>query len=347
MNKKILYVWEHDVSLGDSLTNFHAHLCVVKNKYPLSIIHAIVNPRTYNTGVTNLLINKGLIDFVYPFHINKIDNDINVSYKNLLLNINFDIVIHNKHSSVESTNLIKKIFDKQIHLQTSESNFKFEDLFEYFNISYGDEYLRILKECYHTNYVDLFVKSYLDKSNNKKTMALFSGSTRPLANLGKDGINIITKLAEELKIHVFLVGTSMHNLYNNNGVNWEEIYKLDYLNSTNLIGNNWIKTTSLLNKLDIVVSGPTGASMITPLINKSQIVIMGGDSPIMEGCLNGYTLSKYTSIVKCECENYPCGLHNKINSNVTKYNTCISNSNPICLNEELNLESIKNLLLKI
>jgi len=344
--KKILYIWDHAVSFGDSLTNFHAHLSVVKNKYPFSIIYVIVNPLTYTTGVTNLLIDKGLIDFVYPFFINKINNDDSGYYKELLLKINVDIVIHNNGTSEETVNLVKSIFNNQIHLQTSECDFKLQNLFNYFNISYGNEYLSILKESYHTNYVSLFVNSYLAKTNNKKTLALFSGSTRPLANIAKEGVDIITKLANELNIHVFLVGTSIHNLYDINGLNWEDIYSRDYQGSTNLIGNNWAKTVSILNKVDLIISGPTGASMMAPLINKHQIIITGGDSSIMEGCLDSYTFLKYTTKLKCSCENYPCDVNAK-KTNIDLYKKCFDDKHPFCLNQNLNQESLRNLLMNI
>ena len=344
--KKILYIWEHAVSFGDSLTNFHAHLSVVKNKYPLSIIYVIVNPLTYNTGVTNLLLTKGLIDFVYPFYINKINDGYNFYYKNLLIKNNIYIVIHNNGSSEESVNLIKNIFNDQIHLQTSECDFKLQNLFNYFNISYGNEYLSILKESYHADYVSLFVNSHLEKTNNKKTIALFSGSTRPLANIAKEGVEIITKLANELNIYVFLVGTSIHNLYDTNGLNWEDIYSRDYQGSTNLIGNNWVKTVSILNKMDLIISGPTGASMMAPLINKNQIIVTGGDTSIMEGCLDSYTFLKYTTKLKCGCENYPCDVNAK-KVNIDLYKKCFDDKHPLCLNENLNQESLKDLLMNI
>jgi len=344
--KKILYIWEHAVSFGDSLTNFHAHLSVVKNKYPLSIIYVIVNPLTYNTGVTNLLMNKGLIDFVYPFYINKINEGDNFYYKNLLLKNNIDIIIHNNGTSYDTINLVKSIFNNQIHLQTLECDFKLQNLFDYLNISPGNEYLSILKESYHDDYISLFVNSCLEKTNNKKTIALFSGSTRPLANIAKEGVNIITKLANELNIHVFLVGTSVHNLYDINGLNWEDIYGQDYQGSTNLIGNNWVKTVSILNKMNLIISGPTGASMMAPLINKNQIIVIGGDTSIMEGCLDSYTFSKYTTKLKCRCENYPCDVTVK-KVNIDLYKKCFENKHPLCLNENLNQENLRELLINI
>lgn len=344
--KKILYLWEFDVSLGDSLTNFHAHLSLVKDKYPLSIIYTVVNPRTYITGVTNLLLNKGLIDFVYPFYISKIKEESNVYYKNLVQNLDIDIIIHNNYSPIKSIEFIKEIFADKIHLQTSGSNYGLQDLFEYFNISYGDEYLKILKTCYHSNYVNQFVETCIKTSNNKKTIAIFSGSTRPLANVGKEGVTNIVKLINSLDMHAFLVGTSINNLYDSNGVNWEIIYKNDYTGSTNIVGNNWIKINALLDKIDVVITGPTGAAMISPLINKKQIIILGGDSPIMEGCLNGYTLSEYTTKLNCTCENYPCALNiNKKNQSL--YDKCLNEKNPQCLNENININDLKQLLINI
>ena len=121
---KILYVWEHDVSLGDALTNFHAHLSIVKDRNPLSIIYVISHPRTYNTGVLNLLIDKGLIDFVYPFQISKLNDELNGHFKNLLINLNIDIIIHNKHTEYESVKLLQDEFKNSIHLQTNDSNLK-------------------------------------------------------------------------------------------------------------------------------------------------------------------------------------------------------------------------------
>ena len=336
--KKILYIWEHAVSFGDSLTNFHAHLSVVKNKYPLSIIYVIVNPLTYNTGVTNLLMNKGLIDFVYPFYINKINEGDNFYYKNLLLKNNIDIIIHNNGTSYDTINLVKSIFNNQIHLQTLELTHNLLMLLP--------EYLSILKGSYHDDYISLFVNSCLEKTNNKKTIALFSGSTRPLANIAKEGVNIITKLANELNIHVFLVGTSVHNLYDINGLNWEDIYGQDYQGSTNLIGNNWVKTVSILNKMNLIISGPTGASMMAPLINKNQIIVIGGDTSIMEGCLDSYTFSKYTTKLKCRCENYPCDVTAK-KVNIDLYKKCFENKHPLCLNENLNQENLRELLINI
>jgi hypothetical protein len=259
---------------------------------------------------------------------------------------NIDIVIHNNGSSEESVNLIKNIFSDQIHLQTSECDFKLRNLFNYFNISYGNEYLSILKESYHADYVSLFVNSHLEKTNNEKTIALFSGSTRPLANIAKEGVEIITKLANELNIYVFLVGTSIHNLYDTNGLNWEDIYSRDYQGSTNLIGNNWVKTVSILNKMDLIISGPTGASMMAPLINKNQIIVTGGDTSIMEGCLDIYTFLKYTTKLKCGCENYPCDINAK-KVNFDLYKKCFADKHPLCLNENLNQESLKDLLMNI
>ena len=341
--KKILYIWEYDVSFGDSLTNFHENLSLVRNKLPLSIIYAVINPRTYNTGVTNLLLSKGLIDFVYPFNISKINEESNNSFKTLIKYLDVDIIIHNNYSSIKSVELIKEMFSNKIHLQTPNSNFGLNDLFKYFNINYGDEYLGILKKSYHSNYINQFVDTCIETSNNKKTIAIFSGSTRPLANVGKEGVTNIINLIDFLNMHTFLVGTSINNLYDINGVNWEEIYTNNYKSSTNIIGNNWTKTTALLDKVDIIISGPTGAAMISPLINKKQILILGGDSPIMKDCINEYTYNEYTLNLKCNCINYPCDI-NSVKKNKELYDTCFKEKNAKCLNENLNIIDLQTLL---
>jgi len=277
----------------------------------------------------------------------KINEDSNYDFRNLIQNLDIDIIIHNNYSEIKCVELIKEMFVNKIHLQTSGCNYGLDDLFQYFNINYGNEYLSILKQCYHSNYIDEFVKKCIETSNNKKTIAIFSGSTRPFANIGKEGVTNIVKLINSLNMHAFLVGTSINNLYDtNNGVNWEKIYKNDYEGSTNIIGNNWIKIITLLNRVDMVITGPTGAAMIPPLINKKQIIILGGDSPIMEGCLDGYTLPEYTTKLKCMCENYPC--ESTINiKNQSLYDTCFNEKNPQCLNKNININDLKQLLISI
>lgn len=345
--KKFLYVVEHDMSFGDSLTNFHSHISFIKDKYPFSIIYVIVHPRTFNTGVTNLLIDKGLIDFAFPLELGKINSDNNIFFKTHLLNLGVDYVVVNKHTSQESVNLFIQLFKNVEFLQTPESSFGIGDLFEYFKISFNEEYLKILKKSYHTDYVSQFTESCISVSNNKKTVALFSGSTRVLANLGKEGVRRISELTFKLNQHLFLVGTSKYNLYNvNEGVNWSEIYNCDYQTATNLIGNNWSKTISLLKRVDMIISGPTGAAMISPLINKKQILILGGDSPIMKDCINGYTYNEYTLNLKCNCVNYPCGI-NLVKTNKELYDTCFTQRNAKCLNENLNINDLQSLLEKI
>ena len=66
------------------------------------------------------------------------------------------------------------MFSNKIHLQTPNSNFGLNDLFKYFNINYGDEYLGILKKSYHCNnygllnYVETMYLIYNKCTTNKK-----------------------------------------------------------------------------------------------------------------------------------------------------------------------------------
>jgi hypothetical protein len=339
---KVLYVWQHDVSLGDSLTNFYSHLSLIKEKHPNSIIYAVVNPRTYNTSVTNIFLQKGLIDFVYPFYIKNIEE--NHAYKFILENTKFDLIIHNQHSEKDVLELTRKTFPTGLHLQTLESNFGLLNIFEYCQVNHND-FLKILKKSYHTDYISEFANRTLSVSDKKK-VCIFSGSTRPLANVGYKGLQKIIDLTSSLNFHNFLVGTSTFNLYSKDGIDWNCIYENTYENTTNLIGNNWYKILEVMKKSDIIISGPTGAAMIPPLINKNQILILGGDSPIMEGCINGYTNQEYTSKLPCKCVNYPCDVNNSKTDNI-KYNKCFVDKNPLCLNEEINVDDLSNILKSI
>ena len=337
----ILYVWQHDVSLGDSLTNFHSHLCIIKQKHPNSIIYTIVHPRTYNTSVVNVFLKKGLIDFVYPFYIKNINIDENYDYKCILERTKFELVIHNQHSEKDVVDITKKMYPNSLHLQTFESAYGLLNILEYCQINHTD-FLKTIKDGYHIDYINEFVKNILSISNKKK-VCIFSGSTRPLANIGYEGLQKIINITSSLNFHNFLVGTSIFNLYDKHGQNWNSIYEKSYVNTTNLIGNNWYKTLEVMKKCDIIISGPTGAAMISPVINKKQILILGGDSPIMDDCINVYTNQQYTNKLPCKCVNYPCGLNN-LKIDLIKYNKCFNEKHPICLNEEINVEDLTELL---
>jgi hypothetical protein len=340
---KILYVWEHDVSLGDSLTNFYSHLSILKEKHRDSIIYVIIHPRTYNTDVSNILLERGLIDFVFPIHINKVNDVIYDHYMSLLQNIKFDIILHNQHSQKSSCELINDIYPDALILQTMESDFGYLPLFEYCDLNHV-EFLEKLRKVYHTDYTLDFVRRATSHASFQKKVCIFSGSTRPLASISSEGINKIVEATSDLGYHNFLIGTSTFNIYTDSGVNWNVIYGHEYKNTTNLIGNNWNKTLKFINESDVVISGPTGAAMISPLINKKQILIVGGDSPIMEGCINGYTNGIDTLKCKCKCVNYPCDPHNtKID--IEKYNGCLERNNAMCLNEELNIDELGRLLI--
>jgi hypothetical protein len=347
-DKKILYVWRHDVSLGDSLTNFHDQLSWIKKIHPRSVIYTIVHHRTYNTDVCSLLLNKGIIDFVYPIHVDNINSEEYKSFLYILQNVNFDVVIHNNHSTVECVNNIKSLFPRSLHIQSNFSNFGLTTYYDYVGTFDGDlKYTAVLHDSYSKNYVDYFVNDAISLSNGKKTVAIFAGSTRKLANLHNAGLKKLINAVNECGFFPYLIGSKNFNPYNENGINWNEIYTDEYENCCNLLGNNWIKSIEFLKKVNCVISSPTGAAMIPPLIEKNMILILGGDSPIMESCLRGFTNFKNISLVDCKCVNYPCGINVKVNPNLSKYDLCNSNSNPVCLNEELNLESVKNLLNKI
>jgi len=348
IDKKILYVWHHDVSLGDSLTNFHVQLCWIKKIHPRSVIYTIVHHRTYNTDVCSLLLNKGIIDFVFPINLDNINSNDYGDFRYILQNVNFDIVIHNNHSPVECVDNIKFLFPQSLHIQSNNSNFGLTKYHDYVSSFDGDSNSSIvLQDSYSKNYVDYFVNDAISLSNSKKTVAIFAGSTRKLANLHNIGLKKLINTVNDCGFFSYLIGSKNFNPYSENGINWKEIYNEEYENCCNLLGNNWIKNMEFLKKVNCVISSPTGASMIPPLIEKNMILILGGDSPIMENCVRNFTNFKNISLVDCKCVNYPCGINVKANPNLSKYDLCNSNSNPVCLNEELNLESIKNLLNKI
>jgi len=340
----ILYIWEHDVSLGDSLTNFHQHLSIVKEKYPRSLIHCIVHPRTYNTGVTNIFLMKGLIDFVYPSDL-KNSNTLDENYKNILINSDIDIVIHTPNNSEYTIKYFKNLLTKSIHLQTEQCNFNLISLFDYFGIKNNDQFLKAIKNSHNKNYITEFINETLSFSQ-KKTVGLFVGSTRPLANINEIGLNKILNLTNELNMFSYLLGTSKFNLYNINGVNWNDIFNKEYDSLCNLVGNNWFKTIELMKKLDIIICGPTGASMIPSMINIPMIIVYGGDSSIMHGCLNGHTNFENIFQLNCNCSNYPCDPNNKM-QNIDKYNQCFKEKIPRCLNEEIDSYSLRKILEKI
>lgn len=337
--KKILYVWHHDVSLGDSITNFHSDLSLFKEQDENCIIYTIIHPRTYNTGVCNILLNKGLIDFVFPILLDDIFNHNYTHY--LKVFPKFDIVVHNRHNNEILVKKLISYFSNSVHIQTEESDFKLLSVFEYFNIKYS-EFSTTLKKSYHRNYTDDIINFWLNKSNGKKTAAIFPCSTRELANINKIGIKNIVNALNEKNYHSYLVGTSAFNLYNENGVDWNSALECNYENCDNLIGNNWIKLSKLLKLVDIIISGPTGAAMIPPLFNKKCALILGGDSSIMEGCINSYT-NQETIKIPCNCINYPCDI-NQEKLDKTKYNVCFSKKHPICLNEDINIEKLKEIL---
>lgn len=354
--KNILYVWHHDVSLGDSLTNFHAHLCSLKHKHPNSIIHVIIHPRTYNTDVHTILTNKGIIDFVYPIELDRIENNVYRYFNHILKNINFDIVLHNVHTDPKMVGKFKTLFPNALHLETFNSKFGLTKLSDYTSVSENTkQFNTILKTSYNTNYIDKFISDVLSLSNDKKTVGLFVGSTRKLANVHSVGLSKIVNTINKFGYYAYLLGTKSFNPYaTGDGIDWRKIYQFNNENCYNLVGNNWIKTINLIQKLDCVISSPTGASMIPPLINKKQLLILGGDSPIMESCLTNYTNLKDTSFSRCNCVNYPCritdgpkGTQNGPNSDLIKYNKCESESDPYCLNEDINLEDIEKFLVSI
>jgi len=344
IDKKILYILQFDTTLGDTLTNVHSDLFLIKKKYPRSVIYTIVHPRTFNTDVCNLLLNKGIVDFVYPLILESVHLEVYQNYINIFNKINFEIILYNRHCTSTCVEYFKSLFSKSFHLQTQHSNFGLRTCHEHFN-----ELLCMdsLKKSYRKNYVYEFVEDLLKLSNGKKTVAIFVGSTRPLANLHNIGLQKIINIVNEIGLFPYLMGSKTFNPYNENGVNWNEIYEIDYKECCNLMGINWIKSIELLKTVNCVISSPTGASMIPPLIGKNMLLINGGDSPIMEGCLNAYTDCKNIEFMKCNCVNYPCGLHNKKNIDIKKYNFCLSENSPTCLNEELNITDIKNYLSKI
>lgn len=348
IDKKILYVWRHDVSLGDSLTNFHNELCWIKEKHPRSVIYIIIHHKTHNTDVCTLLLYKGLIDFVYPIHVDNINSSEYLDFLYVLKSVNFDIVIHNYHSTTESVETIKSLFPKSLHIQSHRSNFGLMDYYDYVGTFDGDpKFCKILRESYSKNYIDFFVKDAISLTKGKKSVVIFSGSTRPLANIHKVGLKKIIDVVNECGYFSYLVGSKNFNPYNMHGVNWSEIYNVDYGDCCNLLGNNWIKNIEFLKKVNTVISSPTGASMIPPLIEKNMLVILGGDSPIMESCLRIYTNLNNVTFSKCDCINYPCGLYNKINADEQKFNLCKLTSNPICINEDINLDYIKKHLMSL
>jgi hypothetical protein len=344
-DKKILYVWRHDVSLGDSLTNFHDQLSWIKKMHPRSVIYTIVHHRTYNTDVCSLLLNKGIIDFVYPIHVDNINSEEYKSFLYILQNVNFDVVIHNNHSTAECVSNIKSLFPRSLHIQSNFSNFGLTTYYDYVGTFDGDPRNgTVLRTSYSKNYVEDFINDVISLAGDKKTVAIFAGSTRKLANLHTVGLKKIIDTANECGFFPYLVGSKNFNPYNEFGINWKEIYNQEYENCCNLLGNNWIKTIEFLKKVNCVISSPTGASMIPPLIEKKMLLLNGGDTSIMSDCLHNYTNVKNVKLSVCDCINYPCGSTDKTNPDTSKYNNCNSNSNPICLNEELDLESIKNFL---
>lgn len=336
---KILYIWEHDVSMGDSFTNFHIHLSAIRDKHPSAIIYSIVHPRTYNTGVTNIFLLRGLIDYVLPLQIQEIKSPLYSHYRKILKNI--DVVIHVNHSSLKSVNILRELYPSSIHLQTQESNFGLTSVEEYCNI-YGNESDKLIKKSFHTDYVEQFKIDVISMAENKKMIGIFAGSSRPLANLGCDGIQKIMEIARKHNIYTYLIGTSTFNIYdvNNIGVKWEGISNIDVDDSCNLVGNNWFKTISVMKNLDLIISGPTGASLISPIINMKSIVILGGDTTIMDGCLNIFTDRSYTSNINCKCVNYPCELLLE-KQDIDKYNGCYSNGYAECLNNGINIDDIE------
>lgn len=341
----VLYIWTHDVSLGDSLTNFHRHISIIKYKNPNSIIHCIVNPRTYNTGVTNILLLKGLIDFVYPMEASYIHNQIYDSYKNVLININFDMLIFNELVPENTLSIFSEIFPKSLKLKTENCKLKLVSIFEYYNFILDEKSLNIIKDSYNKNYVLEFVNNTIKLSDGKKTIGIFVGSTRKFANISQTGLKNIINAANELNIYTYLLGTSKFNLYNINGINWSNIFNNQYENNCNLIGNNWIKTLGLIDKLNGIVSGPIGAAMIPPLFDKNMIIIYGGDSSIMYGCLDWYTKMNNILSVECKCKNYPCDPNNiNIMPDLDKYSKCRNDGTPYCINDELDIEGLKEKL---
>lgn len=341
----ILYTLEHDVSLGDSLTNFHAHLSAVKYKYPYSNIYAVIHPRTYNTGVHVILMNKGLIDFVLPFPISNIDDPLNYHYNEVLKNVNFEFVIHTQHSSEVGIEKIVNFFPASVtHLAANELKNGFQNLFQFLEVNMDDSYLKILQESYNTNYVDKFVNDMLSLSTGMKSMGLFTNSTRPFANMTDEGVSRIIDCANDNNMFTYLLGTSKFNVYNPLIMNWEGTTNQIYGNSKNLIGTGWNKTLALMSKLDVIVTPPTGAAMIPATLHKNVILINGGDSTIMEDCMKVYAGKSLYTGIPCNCENYPCNTPEL--KNLERYMNCKSTV-PKCLNQDLNIQALDSILTKI
>jgi hypothetical protein len=343
IDTRILYIFGTDGSLGDSLTNFHADLCVLKEKFPRSVIHTIVHPRTYNTGVTELLLNKGIVDFVYPINLTKESLNQCELYISTLLNINFQVVLHNGHNTQESVDFFMNIFTESVHIQNQLNMFDMKTIHEYFNVT-EVEFLEILKKSYRKHYIT-DIHDFIDHHYiNTKLCGLFFGSTRELANVSSIGIIKIINMLRENEIIPVLYGSREYNVYDPNNKNWDKLYNLEYKNSLNMIGLGWHKTISLLHKMDFIICGPTGAAMIPPLFNLKMLLIKGGDSKIMEDCIRSYSGFNNIKMINCLCENYPCG-YSTSHINQIKYEKCNATRHPYCLNEEINIDDIKNKML--
>ena len=332
----VLYTLEHDVSLGDSLTNFHQHLSPIKFKFPDCNIYAIIHPRTYNAGVHEILLNQGLIDFVFPFPISNIDDSCNFHYKQMLKSINFGYVIYNKHLSNLGIDKLVDTFPMGTHLETNDVRIGFQNLNQFLSIEAVD-YPKIISESYTTNYIEKFLESC--NLNGKKSIGLFTNSTRHFSNMTHIGVSKIIECASENGIFTYILGTKKSNLYNKNGIYWDSTTSKSYPNSRNLIGTGWNKTLAIMQKLDAIITPPTGAAMIPPILHKKVILLNGGDSPIMTDCLKSYTDNKFTYPIPCLCENYPC--HDNFIKNETKYIDCKCKI-PACLNGDLNIGVLNN-----
>lgn len=340
----IIYVFEHDVSLGDSLTNFHAHLSLFKERLDRCRIFALLHPRTYNTHVHQLLLEKGLIDYVFPVIASNIESKEYSSYLNILRDI--DIVIYPKENILDTVNIFKKIFFKSTHLQCPESNFGLENIYTYLQVE-SDEYISsVLKDSYRINNIHNTVDEIFNNSTSKK-IGLFIGSTREYANVNEIGLNCILEGFSSEQYIFYLLGTSKFNIYDpDNGVSWNEIDNIEHDGLVNLIGYNWIYTSKFMSKLDVIISGPTGAAMIPPLYSHKTILLNGGDSPILEACLNGFTDKNNVYFLNSNCINFPCDPNIKIKDKI-QFDTCREVKRPQCLNESLDIMKLKSLVDKI
>jgi DNA-binding CsgD family transcriptional regulator len=129
---------------------------------------------------------------VYPIHVDNINSEEYKSFLYILQNVNFDVVIHNNHSTAECVNNIKSLFPRSLHIQSNFSNFGLTTYYDYVGTFDGDPRNgTVLRTSYSKNYVEDFINDVISLAGDKKTVAIFAGSTRKLANLHTVGLKKI------------------------------------------------------------------------------------------------------------------------------------------------------------